>query len=247
MKTEKKQTEMQRHLRIADMAEQSKPCEKAEQYGIQCLSDAELLAVVLRSGTRSENVIDLAHRLLNLDPQHPGLTGLNYLSLKELKKLPGIGSVKAVQVKAVAELSRRMAREVTRGSVSLNSPETIADHFREDMRYLTRERVYAVFFDTSGKLIREAQISEGTVNRALISPREVFVEALSCGAVSFVLLHNHPSGDCTPSREDRYVTVHLRELGEMMGIKLLDHIIIGGSEHVSFAELGIFDNEIEDI
>ncbi len=242
MKKEKKD-----HLRIADMAEQSKPCEKAEQYGIQCLSDAELLAVILRSGTRAENVIDLAHRLLNLDPQHPGLAGLNFLSLKELKELPGIGSVKAVQVKAVAELSRRMAKEKTRGSICLNSPETIAAYFREDMRYLTRERVYAVFFDTAGKLIREVQISEGTVNRALISPREIFVEAVSCGAVSFVLLHNHPSGDCTPSREDRYITVHLRELGEMMGITLLDHIIIGGNQHTSFAELGIMDTETEEI
>ncbi len=227
------------HLRIRDMSDHSKPTEKAESCGIRALSDAELLAVILRSGTREENVIALAERLLTLDSIHPGLTGLNYLSLKELMQLPGIGRVKAVQLKALTELSRRMAKEETRGRVRLNDPSSIADFFREDMRYLTKERVYAVFFDTAGNLLKEAMISEGTVNCSLISPREVFLEALSCGAVSMVLLHNHPSGDPEPSSADLAVTRNIHKLGEMLGIKLLDHIIIGGSLYVSLTERGI--------
>lgn len=239
MTTEPEEKIRSGHLRIADMAAQNKPCEKAERYGVQALSDAELLAVILRSGSREENVITMAERLLNLCPEHPGLSGLYYVSMKELLSVPGIGKVKAVQLKAVGELSRRISRERTREGVRLNRPESVAEYFREDLRYLTKERVCAAFFDTAGKLIREVTISEGTVNRSLISPREVFLEALACGAVSFILLHNHPSGSCEPSREDQIITSHLYELGELLGIRLLDHIIIGGSSYVSFAERGL--------
>ena len=232
------------HLRISDMAAQSKPREKAERYGIRVLTDAELLAMILRSGSQDENVIVLCERLLNLDPKHPGLSGLNYLSQRELTKLPGIGPVKALQLLAVAELSRRMIREETRDHIRMNRPETIAGFFREDMRYLQRERVTAVFFDSAGNLLKEALISEGTVNRSLLSPREVFVEALACGAVYFVVLHNHPSGDPEPSPDDLAITRDLYILGNMLGIPLMDHIIIGNKEYVSLAERGCL-NEIQ--
>ena len=229
------------HLRIADMAEQSKPCEKAEKYGVRVLTDAELLAVILRSGSRKENAIILSERLLNLDPSHPGLTGLNYLSVKEMTGLPGIGRVKAIQLKAVAELSRRISKERARDYLRFNEPGSVADFFREDMRYLTKERVTAAFFDSSGGFLRETLISEGTVNRSLVSPREVFIDALSCGAVYFILLHNHPSGLIEPSRDDIMITKTLYHAGEMLGIPLRDHIIIGDHEYLSFFERGFFD------
>ena len=240
---DKKQKEKSTHLRISDMSEKSKPREKAEKYGVQVLTDAELLAVILRSGTPDENVIVLSERLLNLDPKHPGLTGLYYLSLRDLTQVSGIGKVKAIQLLAVAELSRRISREGTAEHVRMNSPDTIADFFREDMRYLKRERVMAAFFNSAGELVGESLISEGTVNCSLVSPREVFIEALNCGAVYFVLLHNHPSGDPEPSREDLRITEDLHILGKMIGIPLKDHIIIGNRDYVSFAERGIL-NEV---
>lgn len=230
---------MNQHLRIGDMAEQSKPCEKAMQYGVQVLTDAELLAVILRSGNRDENAIVLSERILNLDPLHPGLHGLNSLSMEKLLSVSGIGKVKAVQLKAITELSRRMSKEEARGSLSLDHPETIARFFREDMRYLEKERVYAAFFNSAGGLIKEVLISEGTVDKSLLTPREVFVEACECRAVSIVILHNHPSGDVEPSRYDIYMTAHIYEIGEMMGIRLLDHLIIGGGTYFSFAERGL--------
>ena len=227
------------HFRISDMAEESKPCEKALQYGIRALTDAELLAVILRSGTRDTNVIHLAEQILTGHPIHKGLTGLNYLMTEDLMAIPGIGKVKAVQLQAVTELSRRMAREKTRHFVRMDDPETIADFFREEVRYLRKERVYALFFDSANHFLRDVMISEGSIDRSITSPREVFLEALRCGAVSFVLLHNHPSGCTNPSEADISITRLFREVGDMLGIRLLDHIIIGGSDHLSFLERGL--------
>lgn len=227
------------HLRISDMAETNKPCEKAVQYGIQSLSDAELLAVILRSGTREANVVHLAEEILSFHPLHKGLTGLNYLSFREMTEIPGIGKVKAVQLQAVAELSRRMARERTRELVQMNHPYTIAEYFREEVRYLQKERLYALFFNSANCLLRDVMISEGSVNQSVASPREVFVEALRCEAVSFVLLHNHPSGSTEPSSDDIRITDQFRQVGDLLGIRMLDHIIIGGSEYLSFNERGL--------
>ena len=227
------------HLRISDMAETNKPCEKAVQYGIQSLSDAELLAVILRSGTREANVVHLAEEILSFHPLHKGLTCLNYLSFREMTEIPGIGKVKAVQLQAVAELSRRMARERTRELVQMNHPYTIAEYFREEVRYLQKERLYALFFNSANCLLRDVMISEGSVNQSVASPREVFVEALRCEAVSFVLLHNHPSGSTEPSSDDIRITDQFRQVGDLLGIRMLDHIIIGGSEYLSFNERGL--------
>ena len=227
------------NLRISDMAEQNKPCEKALQYGIQSLGDAELIAVILRSGTRETNVIRLAEQILAAHPVHKGLTGLNYLTTEELTEIPGIGTVKAVQLRAVAELSRRMARERTKQYVRMNDPNTIADYFREEVRYLEKERVYALFFNSANCFLRDVMISEGSVNASISSPREVFREALRYGAVSVVLLHNHPSGYVEPSEADISVTEQFRIVGDMLGIRLLDHIIIGGNEYLSFQERGL--------
>ena len=235
---------MMSHLRISDMAEQNKPCEKALQFGITSLSDAELLAVILRSGSKDANAIHLSEQILTLHPVHKGLTGLNYLSADDLIRLPGVGQVKAVQILTVSELSRRIARERTRVDVRMNDASTIADYFCEEVRYLQRERVYALFFNTAGKLLRERMISEGTVDRSLISAREIFREALRCDSTGVVLLHNHPSGDCEPSRTDLRLTRQLYDAGQLIGVPLLDHIIIGGSSYVSFAERG-FMHEIQ--
>ncbi len=227
------------HIRISDMAETNKPCEKAAKYGIRSLSDAELLAVILRSGTVEANVVHIAEQLLSLHPVHKGLTGLNYLTEEDLRSISGVGRVKALQVLAVTELSRRISRERTREQVRMNHPETIADYFREEVRYLEKERVYALFFNSACSLIRDVMISEGTVNRSLVTPREVFQEALRCGAVGLILLHNHPSGDCEPSHADLELTERFRSAGRILGIRLLDHIIIGGSDYVSFSERGL--------
>ena len=227
------------NLRISDMAEQSKPCEKALQYGIKSLGDAELLAVILRSGTKDANVIRLAEEILSFHPVHKGLTGLNYLTYEDFTGIHGVGKVKAVQLLAVAELSRRIARERTKPYVTMDTPLTIADYFREEVRYLQKERVYALLFTTGNGFIRDVLISEGTMTKSLTAPPEVFREAIRFGASYVVLLHNHPSGCVDPSRSDISLTKRFLKAGELIGVPLLDHIIIGGSEYLSFRERGL--------
>lgn len=226
-------------LHIKDMAEDQKPCEKAISEGIDKLSDPELLALILRCGTSEMSVIGLAQIILNNHPVHKGLVGLNYLSLTELMKIKGVGRVKACQIMAIAEVSRRMSMGQFKSNLVLDSPSAIADYFMETCRYLTKERIYALFLSGSNSLIAKVILSEGTVNRSLISPRELFMEALHHDAVSVVLLHNHPSGDPEPSNADITSSKRIKELGIMLGITLLDHIIIGDKRYVSLVERGL--------
>ena len=226
-------------LHIKDMAEEQKPCEKAISEGMERLSDAELLALILRCGTSEMNVIQLSQYILNSHPVYKGLAGLNYLSLPELMKISGIGKVKACQIMAIAEVSRRMSMKTFKSTLVFNSPQSIADYFMESLRYLTKERIYALFLNASNALIRKELLTEGTVNRSLISPREIFVEALRYDAVSLVLIHNHPSGNPKPSRADISISANIKEIGNMLGIPLLDHIILGDKCYVSLVERGL--------
>lgn len=216
-----------------------RPDEKFLKYGPDALTDAELLAVIIRTGNRDENSIELSKRILLCPDNSSSILNIINLPLNELMKIPGIGKVKAIQIKCIAELSRRISRSYFGQGTKFNSPKIIADFYMEDMRFLKYEAVKVLMLDTKNNFICDRTVSKGTINASIISAREIFVEALSHNAVYIVLLHNHPSGDPRPSREDLAVTEKIKESGEIIGIKLLDHIIIGDKKYVSLKEQGI--------
>ena len=225
---------------IKEMYHEDRPYEKCERFGAENLTDAELLAVLLRTGTRGENSLELAHRLIQSDLSGKGILNIHRWTYEQLKRVRGIGRVKAVQILCLSELAKRMARAAAMDSLDFSSPETIARYYMEDMRHKKKEVLKLLLLNTRARLIGESDISVGTVNTALVSPRELFIEAFQRNAVAIILLHNHPSGDPTPSREDVRITRRIREAGVLIGIELLDHIIIGDNCFTSLKEKGFF-------
>ena len=217
-----------------------RPYEKCEQFGAKNLTDAELFAVLLRTGTRGENSLALAHRILCSETSERGLLNIHRWDMDSLMRVRGIGKVKAIQILCLSELAKRMARASAMQELDFSSPRTIAQYYMEDMRHKEREVIKLLLLNTKAKLIGECVISVGTVDTALVSPRELFIEALQRNASAIILLHNHPSGDPAPSREDVRITRRIREAGALLGISLLDHIIIGDNCFISLKEQGLF-------
>ena len=228
---------MQKNRNMKDLPESEKPYEKCLKHGASGLSDAELIAVIIRTGSQNEQAVDLAKEILLLPPG--GILNLEYLSVSQLQKLYGIGIVKAVQLKCVAEISKRMAMADRRDRVSMRNAESIAAYYMERMRHETKEHLLLSMYDSNSRLLGEELISVGTCNASLISPREVYVQALSNQAVYVILLHNHPSGDPRPSEEDILVTDRIKKCGELLDIPLMDHIIVGDNCYYSFHEQGV--------
>ncbi len=228
------------YLTVKELPISERPYEKCEKYGTEALSDAELLAVILRTGSKNQRVIDLAVNILSYSTAYPGLKGLNYLTMKELTKIKGVGRVKAIELLCLTELTKRMSKEIHEDSLKLVTPQSVADYYMQDMRHLTREQVVLLMMDSKNKLIKDMIISEGTVNTSIMPIREIFVQAMKFESVNIILLHNHPSGDPTPSAEDIMVTKRLSQAGDLIGIKLMDHIIIGDNRYISLKEQGLF-------
>ena len=221
--------------KIKSLPPESRPDEKLESYGAASLSDAELLAIIIRTGFRGYNSVRLAEDILKCG-KGKGLIGLCQIGIEELTKVRGVGKVKAIQLKAVAELTRRISKRTAKESLVMDSPETVARYFMEDLRHRDKECFMMLSLDSKGALISESLISIGTVNASLASPREVFVEAVNNRAVSIILVHNHPSGNPKPSKNDLVVTRQMKDAGELLGIKLIDHILIGDNSYVSLSE-----------
>ena len=220
---------------MKDIPNAERPYEKCLKQGAEALSDAELLAVLLRTGTKGENVLALAKRLLYEDGG-AGLLGIHQFSFQSLMKLKGIGKVKAVQILCLSELAKRLSKASVEPRLRFSSSQSVAEYYMEDLRHRNQEVMKLLLLNSKAELIDETNISKGTVNASLVTPRELFVEALKKEAVSMILLHNHPSGDPTPSRDDILTTKRISECGLLIGIELLDHIIIGNNCHVSFQE-----------
>lgn len=224
---------------IKEMYHEDRPYEKCERFGPENMTDAELIAVMLRSGTKGENSLQLAKRLLDSASGSKGLPGIHQWTLDSLLKIRGIGRVKAIQLLCICELSRRMAKAAAAEGLDFSSPQTIAQYYMEDMRHKEKEVLKMLLLNTRTRLIGESDVSIGTADMALVSPRELFREALQKNAVSIILLHNHPSGDPSPSREDIRITRRVFEAGMMIGIELLDHIVIGNNRFVSLRQKGL--------
>lgn len=225
------------HYKMKDIPNEDRPYERCLREGVEALSDAELLSVIIRTGSRDESSLELASQILALNYPREGILGLLHLSLPELMSLKGIGQVKGIQLLCVGELSKRIwKRKILEEPLKLTEPEAVAAYFREQVRHSAREEFHVMLFDTKMNLIREVALSEGTVNASMASPRDIFIEALRYRAVSIILVHNHPSGDPEPSAQDIRLTKRIRETGELIDIPVLDHIIIGDSSFVSLKE-----------
>ncbi len=216
-----------------------RPYEKCLNYGPEHLSDGELLAVVIRSGTKDASAVEIGCRLLDHHPVYKGLGGLYHLDRKDLKEIEGIGDVKATELLCVLELSRRLSRACLEPRQDFSSPEYIAQSYMEEMRHLDCEIVKVLFLDTKHRLLRDMTLSQGTTNGAAVPVKNLFTEALRISASFMILLHNHPSGSPEPSAEDLLITEKIREMGKLLEIPLSDHIIIGDQCYLSFCQEGI--------
>ncbi|MEK6827854.1 MAG: DNA repair protein RadC [Nanoarchaeota archaeon] len=209
-------------MRIKEIAIEQRPRERLRRDGADKLSDAELLALLIQHGSKGESAVDLSNRLISTFE----IDKLNSLSLQELMKIKGIGLAKASKLIAAFELSKR----VSSGKICekiVKNPSDIALHYMEKLKDLKKEHFIAVFLDSKNKIIKDEVISIGTLNSSLVHPREVFKEAIKCSANSIILVHNHPSGSVEASDEDYRVNKVLIEAGELVGIKVLDHLIVG--------------------
>lgn len=215
------------------------PYEKFVRCGAETLSDEELLAIILRTGTKGEDAVTLACRVLDACGQKRGIEGLHHVTLERLMEISGIGEVKAVKIKAIAELSNRIAKAKVKSDICFRYPGEVAQAYMEQMCHLEKEHCYAVFMDSKDSRIKDVRLSIGNLNTSIMSAREIFRQALLSNAASVILLHNHPSGDPTPSKEDIALTLRLKEAADIMEIPLLDHIIIGDHTYISLREKGV--------
>lgn len=228
---------MKGHLTIKELPDSEKPYEKFLTYGPESLSDAELLAVIIKSGTNGLKSVEVAQNFLN--QKNRNLMNLYDVSYEEMLCMKGIGKVKAIQLKCIAELSNRITATKYMERISLRDARSIAIYFMEKLRHESQEQLVVCMFDSKCRLLAEEVVSKGSVNSSIVPPREIFLLALQKKAVHIVLLHNHPSGVSTPSCEDNEVTRRISECGQMIGIPLSDHIIIGDHNYYSYRESGL--------
>lgn len=228
---------MHTNEKMKEMPKALRPYEKCERSGVGALSDAELLAVVLKSGTREKSALLLAEEVLRMDASSDGLLSLMDQSLESFRSLKGIGRVKSIQLICLCELSRRIWRASRGRGMQIRDAASAAEYYMQDLRHADQEQVYILLLDTKHLVIGSVLVTQGTVNASVVSPREIFREALLHRAAAFILVHNHPSGDTAPSEEDRRFTALLKAAGQMMNLPLLDSIIIGDNRYYSFAEM----------
>ncbi|MHC0037481.1 RadC family protein [Pseudoneobacillus sp. C159] len=222
-------------MMIRDFPQDERPRERFVTNGPQSLSNHELVAILLRTGTSQESVLQLSNRLLT---HFEGLRMLKSASLEEITAIKGIGKAKAIQVLAAIELGRRIANLAFDDRYVIRSPEDGAKYMMNDMRFLSQEHFVCLYLNTKNQVIHKQTVFIGSLNASIVHPREVFKEGLKRSAASIICLHNHPSGDPAPSREDIEVTKRLVECGKIIGIELLDHLIIGENKFVSLKEKG---------
>ena len=219
------------------MKSEDMPQEKCLRQGPEALSDAELLAILIRTGTKEHSVLEVSEEILKLNPQFDGLVGLMHFDIKTYQEVSGIGEIKAVQLSVIGEIARRIWNRSRRQNIlDFRSVDAVIQYFKEDLRHLDHEVIRVLYLDNHLHLIQDALISSGTCNRTVISTRDIMIRALRCSAVSMILCHNHPAGDSTPSEEDIFFTRQLEAACKLMELPLLDHVIIGDNCYYSFRE-----------
>lgn len=228
---------MKKHLTVKELPDSEKPYEKFLKSGAVALSDAELLAVIIRCGTNGKKSVDVAQDFLNYGNRN--LLNLYETSYEDMLRIPGIGQVKAIQLKCIAELSRRIAEAKYQHLVCLSSAQSVADYYMERMRHEKQEKLLIAMFDMKCRLLGDVLLSVGSATSTFVPPREIFLTALRYQAVQIIMVHNHPSGSPVPSAADNAVTKRVEECGAILGIPLSDHIIIGDHTYYSYKEQGL--------
>ncbi len=220
-------------LLIRELPALERPREKALQYGFECLSDSELFAILLGSGGKGCSALTLANLLLK---NFGDMRQLSTKSINELRSIKGIGLIKALEIKACLEIARRFQQILIRPGDMMQGSHQVFSYYHEKLRDQKKEKFFVVLLDCKHRVIREELVSIGCLNVSIVHPREVFAAAIREAAESILLIHNHPSGDPTPSKEDIQVTRRLVEVGKLVGIEILDHLVIGNGCYISFAE-----------
>lgn len=227
-------------IKIKDLPETERPYEKLEMYGEKMLSNSELLAIIIKNGTKEYTAIDISNKILN--KINNNLRELQDISLDDFKDIQGIGRVKAIQLKAICELAKRMSRPINDAKIQIKNTKDIADIFIDELRYEKREIVKLVLLNTKNIIMKIIDISFGGTSSALLEPKDIFIEAIKIGAPKIIIVHNHPSGDSEPSLADFEITKRIEEASKIIGIELLDHIVIGDGNYVSiFLKRGVND------
>jgi len=228
-------------LNIKELPEMERPYEKLMAYGGEKLSDAELLSIIIKAGTKEKTAIELIYELMkNHDYEHLGLSFLNEVSICEIQKIKGLGKIKAIQLKAIVEIAKRMSKPADILKYKINSPEDAAALLMEDMRYLKQEHLVTVLLDSKNTVIRLITNSIGGLNSSIIEPREIFKEPIKWSSSKIILAHNHPSGNPYPSEKDIQFTKRFYEAGILFGIEVIDHIIIGNGVFASLKKMNKF-------
>lgn len=222
---------------MKDLPVSERPREKLKEYGVSRLSNSELISIIIRTGYRDYTALDLANKILTID--ETGIKYLSEVSLEELQTVKGIGECKAAQLLASVELGKRISTFRESPKLRINSPKVVVDMFMEEMKYFKKEHFRSLNLDTKNQIISIEEISVGNLNTSIVHPREVFNKAIKRSANSVILLHNHPSGDATPSQQDINVTLRLIEVGMIVGIEVLDHIILGNNTYTSMKQENI--------
>jgi len=222
-------------LKIKELPEIERPYEKLELYGEKALSNAELLAIIIKNGTKEKTSVEMANEIINMNTNHDkgNLNFLRELSIEELKNLKGIGRVKAIQIKAVCELATRMSKPNNYKKVQIKSPNDVANLLMNDLRFEKREIVKAILLNNKNIVIKILDVAIGAGNFSNLNIRYILSETIKINAPKIILVHNHPSGDPTPSKADILVTNRLREAVNILNIELVDHIIIGDMQYKS--------------
>jgi len=218
-------------MRIKDLPNDSKPRERFLKYGPESLSDTELFAIILRTGTKNENVLEVANKLIS----EYGLDKLFDCSLKELRKIKGIGNTKAIELLTIAEIQKRI-NQSKNPIKKINSAKDVFDYFYEKLKNEKQENFYILILNNQNNIIKDELISKGVLDSAILHSREVFKPAIKNSASKIILVHNHPSGNPEPSFEDLDITKQLIEAGKLIDIKILDHVIIGDEKWWSWIE-----------
>lgn len=221
------------NIRIQDLPEKQRPYERFYYQGAESLSDQELLAIILGNGSRGQSALDLASAILNRFGSKRGIPDLREVSIEELTDLSGIGKSKAIKIKASLEIGKRAYRVLNETKIRLNRPDLVYDHMGPKLEDLDHEELHLIFLDQRKCFIRDLKLSTGSSTGMTLSAKDIFREAIRANAQSIILVHNHPSGDPNPSVEDLDSTMRFAEIGKMIGITLVDHIIIGKGSYVS--------------
>ena len=218
-------------IKIKELPLTERPYEKLELYGEKMLSNSELLAIIIKNGTKEFTAIDISNKILN--KINNNLRELQDISLDDFRDIQGIGKVKAIQLKAICELAKRMSRPINDLKIQIRRAEDIVKIFMDELRYEKREIVKLVLLNTKNIIMKILDISFGGTSSAFIEPKDILVEAIKIGAPKIIIIHNHPSGDSEPSLADFEITKRIEKASKIVGIELLDHIVIGDGNYVS--------------